>query len=183
MLHVFYIYDVKLNWDVAYVAIAIHVYCKCMFQMCHLFFIRMFQVCLFGCCICFIHMLQVFYLDVAYVLQCFSGGFASVSDTCLKCFICMLQVLHLDVSNVDRLLHPLLTLIVVSSVAGLISTATSAAAAAAGSHKSSVLAVKLSYKQPNGQLRPPQLWSVVVCFYSAVVNGWNAKSVWSMLTI
>ena len=44
-----------------------------------------------GCCICFTHMLQVFYLDVAYVFQwfqVFSGVFASVSDTCFKCFSC-----------------------------------------------------------------------------------------------
>ena len=27
----------KLDWDVAYVAMAIHVYFKCMFQMFHLF--------------------------------------------------------------------------------------------------------------------------------------------------
>jgi hypothetical protein len=34
------------------------------------------QVCFSRCCICFTHMLQVFYLDVTYV-----------SDTCCKCFI------------------------------------------------------------------------------------------------
>jgi hypothetical protein len=33
------------------------------------FFRRMLQVCLFRCCLCFIHILQVFYLDVVYVLQ------------------------------------------------------------------------------------------------------------------
>jgi hypothetical protein len=51
----------------------------------------MLQVCLFRCCICFTHMLQVFYMDVAYVLvlQCFSCVFASVSDICFKCFICL----------------------------------------------------------------------------------------------
>ena len=53
------------------------------------FFRRMLRVCLFGCCICFTHMLQSFYLDVAYVLQWFSGVFASVSNTCLKCFTCL----------------------------------------------------------------------------------------------
>ena len=42
------------------------------------------------CCIYFTHMLQVFYLDVVYmVLKCFSGVFASVSDACFKCFICL----------------------------------------------------------------------------------------------
>jgi hypothetical protein len=36
-------------------------------------------------------MIQVFYLDVAYVyngFKCSSGIFASVLDACLKCFIC-----------------------------------------------------------------------------------------------
>jgi hypothetical protein len=45
------------------------------------------------CCKCF-------YLDVAYVLQCFFqvflGVFASISATCFKCFIC----LQTNVANV-----------------------------------------------------------------------------------
>jgi hypothetical protein len=40
----------------------------------------------YTCCKCF-------YLDVAYVLQCFFqmflGVFASISATCFKCFICL----------------------------------------------------------------------------------------------
>ena len=62
---------------------------------------RMLQVCLSGCCICFTHMLQLFYLDVAYVCNIFS----SVSEACFKCFICLLlyvAVLYLNVSKVDR---------------------------------------------------------------------------------
>jgi hypothetical protein len=58
--------------------------------------------CLSGCCICFTHMLQVFYLDVACVFngfkcffrcfcKCFRRMFLSVSSI----FIRMLQVLHL----------------------------------------------------------------------------------------
>jgi hypothetical protein len=47
-------------------------------------------------------MLQVFYRDVTYVLQCFFkcflGAFASV-------FIHILQMLYLDVLKVDRALH------------------------------------------------------------------------------
>jgi hypothetical protein len=53
---------------------------------------RMLQVCLFGCYIYFVHMLQVFYLDVAMFyngFQVFLGVFASVSDACFKCFICL----------------------------------------------------------------------------------------------
>jgi hypothetical protein len=52
----------------------------------------MLQVCLSGSCICVTHMLQVFYVDVAYVcnnFQVLSGIFASVSDACFKCFICL----------------------------------------------------------------------------------------------
>jgi hypothetical protein len=43
----------------------------------------MLQVCLSGFCICFTHKLQVFYLDVAYVLIWFQVFFC-------KCFICLL---------------------------------------------------------------------------------------------
>ena len=68
--------DVKqVDRDVAYVAMVVHVCCKRLFSMFHLFFRRMLQVCLSECCICFTHMLQVFCLDVAYVLQWFSSVF------------------------------------------------------------------------------------------------------------
>jgi hypothetical protein len=56
-------------------------------------------------------MLQVFYLDVVYVLQWFQvmfRYFASVSDLYFKCFIVfrrMLQLLYIDVSKLDRVLH------------------------------------------------------------------------------
>jgi hypothetical protein len=69
MLHVFYL-------DVVYVAMTIHVCCKCMFQI-----FQLFQ-----------RMLQVFYLDVSYV--------ASVCFKCFSCFKCMLQVSCLDVAYV-----------------------------------------------------------------------------------
>jgi hypothetical protein len=54
----------------------------------------------FGCCIymhvlsvfsCFKHIFQVFYLDVAYILQWLHMCFSSVSDVCCKCLIWMLQ--------------------------------------------------------------------------------------------
>jgi hypothetical protein len=94
----------KEDRDVAYAAIAVHVCCKLLFHMFHLFvqtyvasvFIWMLHtfhtyaaIVLFGCCICFTHMLLVFYLDVAYVLQCFfkcfSSAFASVSEASFIC--------------------------------------------------------------------------------------------------
>jgi hypothetical protein len=65
---------------------------------------RMLQVCLYGCCICFIYTLHVFYLDVAYGcngFQVFSGVFSSVSTV----FRCMLQLLYLDVLKANRVLH------------------------------------------------------------------------------
>jgi hypothetical protein len=66
---------------------------------------RMLQVCLFRYCICFRHMLQVFDLDAAYVLQCFSNVshvflqvfqmhvslFHLPSDICCKCYIRIFQ--------------------------------------------------------------------------------------------
>jgi hypothetical protein len=51
-----------------------------------IFFTCILQLCLPGRCICFTHMLQMFYLDVAYVCNSFLSVFASVSDTCLSVF-------------------------------------------------------------------------------------------------
>jgi hypothetical protein len=63
----------------------------------------MLQVCLSRCCMCFTHMVQVFYLDVAYVcngfkcfqmfLQMFQMHVSSISSV----FRCTLQVLPLNV--------------------------------------------------------------------------------------
>jgi hypothetical protein len=69
MLQVFHVDVTKVDQDVAYVAMAIYVCCKRLFQMFHLFFRRLLQMCLFGCYIYFTYMLQVFYLDVKYALQ------------------------------------------------------------------------------------------------------------------
>jgi hypothetical protein len=80
----------KVDRDVLYVAMVVHVCCKSLFQMFHLFFKRMLQVCLSRCCICFTHMLQVFYLDVAYVFQWL-----------FKCFHVFLQVFQTQASNVS----------------------------------------------------------------------------------
>jgi hypothetical protein len=46
--------------DVAYVAVAVHLCCKRLFPMSHMFFRRTLQMCLSGCCICFMHILQMF---------------------------------------------------------------------------------------------------------------------------
>jgi hypothetical protein len=43
----------SVDWDVAYVAMIVHLYCKHLSPMFHLFFRRILQLYLFGCCICF----------------------------------------------------------------------------------------------------------------------------------
>jgi hypothetical protein len=89
MLQVLYLDVVKVDLDVAY---------TCMLQTYVSSVLGISYVCL-----------QVFYLDVAYVsmvFKCFSGVFASVSDTCVSfVFFRMLQLLHLDILKVDRVLH------------------------------------------------------------------------------
>jgi hypothetical protein len=82
MFHAFQMYVVyvssgccKSRSGVAYVAMTIHVYCKYMFQMyvasvfiwmLHWLYTYVVSVC-FKYLSCFKHMLQVFYLDVAYI--------------------------------------------------------------------------------------------------------------------
>jgi hypothetical protein len=96
-LQVFHTDATKVYRDVAYVAMVVHVCCKLWFSMFHLFFRRMLQVCLTGCCICFhtydanafIWMLHMFTMVL------------SVLDTCFFCFQSMLKLLHLDVLKLD----------------------------------------------------------------------------------
>ena len=106
MLQVFHVDVAKVDQDVAYVAMVVHIYCKLLFSIFQLFFqtyvasvfiwmLRMFHTYAISV---FIWMLRIFYNGFSYVFGCF----ASVSDACLKCFIClrrMLQVLHLDISK------------------------------------------------------------------------------------
>ena len=66
----------KVDRDVAHVAMVVHACCKPPFSMFHLFFRRMLQMCYLDVAYVFTHMMQIFYLDVAYV---YSG---------LKCFRC-----------------------------------------------------------------------------------------------
>jgi hypothetical protein len=47
MLYAFYTDVVKVNWDIAYVVIGVHVCCKRPSPMFHLFFRCMLQACLF----------------------------------------------------------------------------------------------------------------------------------------
>jgi hypothetical protein len=91
ILQVFHMDVAKLDQDVAYVAMVVHVCCKHLFKTFHLFFRRMLLVGLSGCCICFIHMLQVFNLDIAYILDFLSvlRCFCKFSYACYICFICL----------------------------------------------------------------------------------------------
>jgi hypothetical protein len=102
MLQVVYKKVVKVDPDVAHVAIVAHVCCKLLLSMFHLF---LFDV----CCKCvyldvayvFTHMMQVFYLDVAYVYNvfkcfCFCKWFRRMFqmfhlflDVCCNCCIGM----------------------------------------------------------------------------------------------
>jgi hypothetical protein len=81
-LHVFHLDVAKVDPDVAYVSMSIHVCCKRLFQ----------------CFICFSrHMLQVFHLNVAYFTMAFKCF--QLFCKCFICFGCMLQVFHLDVAK------------------------------------------------------------------------------------
>jgi hypothetical protein len=81
----------KVDQDVAYVTMVVHVCCKLLFPMFHLFFqtyvasVFIWMLCmvhtyvasvLFRCCVCFYN-----------GFKCFSGVFANVLDACFKCFI------------------------------------------------------------------------------------------------
>ena len=61
----------KVDRNVAYVVMVVHILQAFVSNVLSVFSRRTLQVCLFGCCICSTHMLQIFYLDVAYVLQWF----------------------------------------------------------------------------------------------------------------
>jgi hypothetical protein len=127
---VFYISVAKVDWDVAHIAMAIHVCFKCMFQL-----FRLFQTCVVsvssGCCksrsecCIYMHVASVCFncsqLFQTYVLRVLSGCciyFAMVTHIFFRCFRrmlqmfqwfrgCILQVFHLNIAKVDRVLHML----------------------------------------------------------------------------
>ena len=90
MLQLFQMNVAKVDQNVAYVAIVVYVCCKLLFPMFYMF--------LDVCCKCvyldvayiFIHMLQVFYLDVEYVCH----GFKWFSGVSCKCFKHMFHVFY-----------------------------------------------------------------------------------------
>jgi hypothetical protein len=100
VFEVFHTDVAKLDRDIAYVAIIVHLCCKCLFPVFYLFFRHMLYM--FHTYVSSI--LSGRYVMFAIVFKCFSGVFASVSETCFKCFIyllCMLQVLYLNVLKLD----------------------------------------------------------------------------------
>ena len=76
MLQVFQMDVAKVDRDIAYVSMFVHVCCKSLLLLFYLCFSgRMLQVCLSGCCIYFTHTLHVFYLDIAYICNSFQVFF------------------------------------------------------------------------------------------------------------
>jgi hypothetical protein len=63
---VFHVDVTKVDQDISYIAIVIHVCWKCLFQIFQLFPTDVARV-LSGCCICFTLMLQVFHPDVTNI--------------------------------------------------------------------------------------------------------------------
>jgi hypothetical protein len=109
MLQVFHACVAKVDWDVAMV---VHICCKLLFLMFHLFFPDVCCKCVYLdvayvshiCCKCFIWMLLCFTM----VFKCFYVCFASVSYAWFKCFICLHKYVACVVSGyfeVDRVLH------------------------------------------------------------------------------
>ena len=93
MLQLFYTNVAKVDQNVAYVAMVVHICCKGLFPMFHLCFwtyvISVFYLDVAYvshiCCKCFIWILHIFTM----IFKCFSYVFASVSKACFKCFICL----------------------------------------------------------------------------------------------
>jgi hypothetical protein len=102
----------KVDRDVSYVAMVVHLCCKSLSLMFHLSFSDVYCKCVF---IWRLHMLHAYVANVlsgccvhvAKIFKCFCV-FLYVPDACFKCFICLQTYVvnfHLDVSKVDRMLY------------------------------------------------------------------------------
>jgi hypothetical protein len=86
MLQVFHMYVVKVDRDIAYVTMVVHVCCKILFPVFHRFFSDVCCTCVYLnvayvshiCCKCFISTLYMFYNSFKCFFRCF-----------YKCFRCM----------------------------------------------------------------------------------------------
>ena len=84
----FCIYIANVNRGIVYVAMAVHVCCKRLFQLFHLFFQTMLQVFLFRCCVCFTYMFASVLVRMLHMFcNVFLSVFGSVLDAYFKCFI------------------------------------------------------------------------------------------------
>jgi hypothetical protein len=91
---------VKVDRDVAYVAMVIHVCCKGLLTMFHLCFGTYIASVFLCICFSFTHMIHVFYLDVVYVCKGFQVFFRCFF---FKCFKSMLQVCISNVSVISNI--------------------------------------------------------------------------------
>jgi hypothetical protein len=97
MLHVFHVDVAKVDLNVAYVAMAIYVYCKRL-SKCFSYFRRMLHVFYLGVALMlfypdvaydFTHMLHMFcngYTRISLVFQMYVASVSTVLDICCKCF-------------------------------------------------------------------------------------------------
>jgi hypothetical protein len=83
----------KVDSDVAHIVMVVHLCCKLLFSMFHLFFSNICCKCIYlDVAYVFKRMMQVFYLDEWMLcmfydgFKCFSGIFASHSNACFICF-------------------------------------------------------------------------------------------------
>jgi hypothetical protein len=87
ILQVFYLDIVKADLDVAYVAMAIHVRCKCMFQI--------FQLFSDICCKCIFQMFELFQTYIASVLSGCCKAYLNVIYIAMTIQICFKCILHM----------------------------------------------------------------------------------------
>jgi hypothetical protein len=91
VFQVFYLDVVKIDLDVAFVAMATHMYVA--------------SVCS-KCFICFGYMLKLFHLGVAKVDGCCICCNSYVASVCSKCFRHMLQLFNMSVAKVWSCCYP-----------------------------------------------------------------------------
>ena len=103
MLQVFYMNVAKVHLDVVFVAMAIHVCCKCMFQIFHLFQTYVVNI-LSGYCICFsgyTHRFLTSIKSVSSIFRCMLQVFLCRCCKCCSCCTHMLQAYVVNVSTVS----------------------------------------------------------------------------------
>jgi hypothetical protein len=76
-----FIWMLQSRSGVAYIATAIHVWCKCMFQLFQMYVVSVLS----GCCICC--------TGYTRMLQVYDSNISAVSNVCCKCFIWILHML------------------------------------------------------------------------------------------